>query len=172
MERVAEFYKVSFNQFEKDYKNLNPNSVLTDEELRRIYDGIKLPQRATAGSAGYDFYLPYAIRLKAGEEMVLPTGIRFTCRQDYGMFLMNKSGLGSKNRFQINTCISLIDSDYYYSDNEGHILAYVIHDSRDKNAILSLPAGKSFLQGVFFKYGITESDNQTTARNGGFGSTN
>lgn len=171
MKRIAEFYKVSFTQFEKDYKELNPESKLSHAEIKDMYDKIKLPQRATTGSAGYDFYLPYPISLKSEETTTIPTGIRFQCRQDYAMFFMSKSGLGSKNRLQLNTAISLIDSDYFYSDNEGHILAKIIHDDRNPKAVLELPAGKSFLQGVFFKYGITKSDKATGRRNGGFGST-
>lgn len=170
MDRIAEFYKVSFNQFKKDYIAINGEGV--DElTLKTMYDEIKLPKRATTGSAGYDFYLPYAISLKAGEEITIPTGIRFECQQDYAMLFMSKSGLGTKSRLQLNTCVSLIDSDYFYSDNEGHILARVIHDSRDNSALLNLPAGKSFLQGVFVKFGVTKSDDAQGVRNGGFGST-
>lgn len=170
MDRIAEFYKVSYEQFKKDYIAINGNNVV-DTELKKMYDEIKLPKRATTGSAGYDFYLPYAISLKAGEELTIPTGICFECQQDYAMLFMSKSGLGTKSRLQLNTCVSLIDSDYFYSDNEGHILARVIHDSRDKDAVLSLPAGKSFLQGVFVKFGVTKSDEAKGIRNGGFGST-
>lgn len=171
MERIAEFYKVSYNQFKKDYEVINGKNNISEDELKSMYDLIKLPKRATTGSAGYDFYLPYPIKLKAGEEITIPTGVRFECEQDYALLFMSKSGLGSKNRLQLNTCISLIDSDYFYSDNEGHILARVIHDARNADAVLELPAGKSFLQGVFIKFGITKSDNADGKRNGGFGST-
>ena len=172
MRKVAQFYKVSFLQFEKDYKALNPKSELSHADLKSLYDNIKLPLRATSGSAGYDFYLPYAITLKAGEETTIPTGIRFSCKKDWAMLFMSKSGLGSKNRLQLNTAISLIDSDYFYSDNEGHILARIIHDSRNPKDILTLPAGKSFLQGLFVRFGITYDDKACGKRNGGFGSTN
>ncbi len=171
MKRVAEFYKVSFEQFEKDYKAL-VKSDIGHAELKRIYDGIKLPARATTGSAGYDFFLPFGITLKAGEEITIPSGIRPWFKRVYGLFIMSKSGLGTKSRLQLNTCISLIDSDYFYSDNEGHMTFRIIHDSRDPKAVLTLPAGKAYLQGIFIKYGITKSDNAEGARNGGFGSTN
>ena len=170
MKRVGEFYKVSFSQFEKDYNALGCKK-LQHAQLKALYDNIKLPCRATAGSAGYDIFLPFEITLKAGEELWIPSGIRMKFRKDYGLFIMNKSGLGTKSRFQINTCISLIDSDYYYSDNEGHLIFKVIHDSRDPQAVLTLPAGKSFLQAVLFPYGITKSDKASGRRNGGFGST-
>ena len=172
MKRIAEFYKVSFSQFEKDYKEINPNSKLSHAELKAMYDNIKLPTRATTGSAGYDFFLPHEINLKAGEQIVIPTGIRFECKQDYALFMFSKSGLGNRNRLQLNTAVSIIDSDYFYSDNEGHIIACLIHDSRNPKDVLSLPAGKGYFQGVFIKYGITKSDKSTGKRNGGLGSTN
>ncbi len=172
MKRIAEFYKVSLSQFAKDYRNLFPNVNISDEELKDMYDNIKLPTRATSGSAGYDFHLPFSISLKAGEQITIPTGVRFRCEQDYALFVFSKSGLGTKNRLQLNTAVSIIDSDYFYSDNEGHMMYRVIHDNKDENAVLELAQGKGFLQGVFIQYGITESDNSAGVRNGGFGSTN
>lgn len=53
MKRIAKFEKVSFEQFKKDFqKNFNVN----DEEVKEIYNKIKLPVRATKASAGYDFF--------------------------------------------------------------------------------------------------------------------
>ncbi len=170
MKRIAEFYKVSFEQFSKDYKALV--GEIDDATLVEMYNNIKLPQRATTTSAGYDFYLPFAIKLKANEQMMIPTGIRAFMKDDYALLIMPKSGLGTKNRLQLNNTIGLIDSDYYYINNEGHILTKIIHDNRDdKAATLELPAGKSYIQGVFIKFGITRSDKVTTKRSGGFGST-
>ncbi len=171
MKRVAEFYKVSFVQFEKDYKDIFPNNQLSNAQLKTIYNNIKLPERATAGSAGYDFYLPFDISLKAGEEITIPTGVRVSCSHGWALLMMPKSGLGNKNRLHPNCIVPLIDSDYFYSDNEGHILTRIIHDTRNPKEVLSLPAGKSYVQGVFIKYGITHSDNAKAKRNGGFGST-
>ena len=172
MNRIAEFYKVSYEQFKKDYLNLFPNNNLTEEEIKTMWENIKLPQRATSGSAGYDFYLPFEISLKAGEQITIPTGIRFQCEQEYALFVFSKSGLGTKNRLQLNTTVSIIDSDYFYSDNEGHMMYRIIHDSKNLDDVLNLAQGKGFLQGVFIAYGITKGDNATGKRNGGFGSTN
>ena len=171
MEKVAEFYKVSFEQFEKDYKKIFPNNTKTRSEIEDMYNSIKLPARGTSGSAGYDFFLPFDITLKSGEEITIPTGIRFKSREDYALFVFSRSGLGTRNRLQLNTAVSIIDSDYFYSDNEGHMMYRVIHDSRCADDVLTLESGKGFIQGVFIPYGITESDNVQTKRNGGFGST-
>ena len=54
MKRIAKFHKVSFEQFKEGWMEEFPKT--TPEELEKIYEGIKLPKRATAGSAGYDFF--------------------------------------------------------------------------------------------------------------------
>mgnify|MGYP000215854214 CR=1 FL=1 len=64
--RIAKFEKVSFEQFKEGY--LDAIGQDSDEVIRSIYDALKLPKRATKGSAGYDFYAPRAITLKPGED--------------------------------------------------------------------------------------------------------
>ena len=81
-----------------------------------------------------------------------------------------RSGLGFKYRLQLNNTVGIIDSDYFYSDNEGHIFAKITNDSKEKKT-LRVEAGSGFMQGIFVEYGITVDDCVTTARNGGFGST-
>ena len=66
--------------------------------------------------------------------------------------------------------MGIIDSDYYYSDNEGHIFAKITNDSNEDKTV-ELKAGNGFMQGIFVEYGITVDDNVQTVRNGGFGST-
>ena len=86
------------------------------------------------------------------------------------LMLFPRSGLGFKYRLQMDNTVGVIDSDYYYSDNEGHIFAAITNDSRQEK-VLSLKAGDAFMQGVFMPFGITESDCAAGRRNGGFGST-
>ena len=66
--------------------------------------------------------------------------------------------------------MGIIDSDYYYSDNEGHIFSKITNDSNEGKTV-ELKAGEGFMQGIFVEYGITLDDNATEIRNGGFGST-
>ena len=169
--RIAEFYKVSFEQYKKDFEALFPDTELSNASLKEIYNNIKLPSRATTASAGYDFYLPFEINLDVGDEIMIPTGIRARFREDFALFIMPKSGLGTKSRLIMYNTAALIDADYFHSDNEGHIMIKLLYDLRNSNKPLSLPAGKSFVQGVFLPFGITESDNATGIRNGGLGST-
>ena len=52
-----------------------------------------------------------------------------------------RSGLGFKYRLQLNNTVGIIDSDYYYSDNEGHIFAKITNDSNEDKT-LSLKRAK------------------------------
>ena len=66
--------------------------------------------------------------------------------------------------------VGIIDSDYFYSDNEGHIFAKLTNDTNE-GKIVELSEGTGFMQGIFVEYGITIDDDVTEVRNGGFGST-
>lgn len=162
--RIAKFYKVSKEQYLKSFDDKN------NEEILSIYDDILLPKRATKGSAGYDFFAPFDIVLKPGETIKVPTGIRVSMEENYVLKLYPRSGLGFKYRLQLNNTVGIIDSDYYYSDNEGHIFAKITNDSNEGKT-LEIKKGQGFIQGIFVEYGITLDDDTVEVRNGGFGST-
>lgn len=167
MQRIAQFYKVSYEEFAKAYKD---DFGGTDEDIRRVYDAIELPERATSGSAGYDFHTPVDIYLEPGQTAKIPTGIRARMDEDWVLMIFPRSGLGFKFRLQLNNTVGIIDSDYYNSDNEGHIFIKITNDSNE-GKIVDLKAGAGFAQGLFIPYGITVDDAANKSRNGGFGST-
>ena len=162
MKKVAQFHKVSLEQFTQSWD--------LDGDPKAIYEQIQLPKRATKGSAGYDFFTPVAIELKPGQTIKIPTGIRVEMEENWVLKLYPRSGLGFKYRLQLNNTVVIIDSDYFYSDNEGHIFAKITNDSNEDKTV-SLEAGEGFMQGIFIEYGITFDDDATQIRNGGFGST-
>ena len=159
--RVAQFERVSFEQYKASYEGT---------ELENTYENIKLPKRATVGSAGYDFYAPFDIVLQPGETIKIPTGIRVKLEPNYVLKLYPRSGLGFKFRLQLNNTLGIIDSDYYYSDNEGHIFAKITNDTNE-GRVIEIKKGTGFMQGIFVEYAITFDDDVTEIRNGGFGST-
>ena len=167
MKRIAKFYKVSKERFTADWVDTFAQS---QEEAERVYEAIRLPKRATAGSAGYDFFAPAEFILKPGETVKIPTGIRVEMDQEWVLKCYPRSGLGFKYRLQLNNTVGIIDSDYFYSDNEGHIFAKITNDSNEDKT-LTIPADTGFMQGIFVEYGITVDDDATEIRNGGFGST-
>lgn len=168
MEKIAKFEKVSFKQFAEGYKNNFGDTP--ESELKKIYDEIKLPKRATSGSAGYDFYSTIDFKLNPGETITIPTGIRAKIVDGWVLCLFPRSGLGFKFRLQLNNTVGIIDSDYYNSDNEGHIFIKLTNDT-NMDKTVSLSRGDGFVQGLFMPFGITEDDSADGVRNGGFGST-
>ena len=135
-----------------------------------MYEEIRLPRRATKGSAGYDFFAPYPITLAPGETVKNPD--RHPCLDGGGM----GAEMLSEKRPWVQVPPSaqqygrIIDSDYYYSDNEGHIFAKLTNDTNEGKTV-ELKAGEGFMQGIFVEYGITLDDDADGIRNGGLGST-
>lgn len=168
MNRIAKFEKISLMQFSNDWCNAFPHCE--KELVKKIYEGIRLPVRATSGSAGYDFFLPDTIKLEAGEGILIPTGIRAKIQNGWVLNIYPRSGLGFKYRLQLDNTVGIIDSDYYNAENEGHIMVKMTNDGRNEK-IIFLECGKSFVQGVFLPFGITVDDETDNVRIGGFGST-
>lgn len=157
MNRIARFEYVSDTQFAAAFEGTVPPLP-------------PLPRRATVGSAGYDFFSPIPLRLAPGETVKIPTGVRCRMAEGWVLQIFPRSGLGFSYRLQLNNTVGIIDSDYYHSDNEGHIFIKITNDSNE-GKVLDLPAGSAFAQGLFVPFGITEDDEVTAIRNGGLGST-
>lgn len=164
--RIAKFEKVSWEQFLSDNKNLQQSCG--EPLIRELYNSIQLPMRKTAGSAGYDFSYPVDLTILPHSHIVFGTGIRCKVRPGWFLDMNPRSGLGFKYGIRLANTRGIIDSDYYYSDNEGHIMMKLVNDS-DKEVIIAKNSG--YCQGIFTMYGLTEDDDCQSARNGGFGST-
>lgn len=167
MKKIAKFEKVSAAQFAEAWRE----QFGSDEGAQSALAAIPLPRRATTGSAGYDFALPFDLTLKPGETAKIPTGIRAKIADGWVLMIYPRSGLGFTYRLQLNNTVGVIDSDYYHSSNEGHIFIKITNNSNE-GKVLSLRAGDSFAQGIFTPFGIVEDDETDGVRNGGFGSTN
>ncbi len=158
MKRIAKFEKISKQNF---------LASTTYEE--RCYDEYNLPRRATSGSAGYDFFAVVDFSLAPGDTITIPTGVRAKIDEGWVLKIYPRSSLGFKYRATLNNTVGIIDSDYYFSDNEGHIFVRMTNLG-DK--VMEVKKGQGFAQGIFVEYGITYDDDVTDTRNGGFGSTN
>ena len=168
MQKVARFEKVSRDNFlaamGEDY------GQYSEAEAEAMYEELKLPRRATKGSAGYDFFAPFDFTLAPGETIKIPTGIRSWMLEDWVLQIYPRSGLGFKFRLQLDNTVGIIDSDYYNSSNEGHIMIKITNNSLEGKTV-SVKQGEAFAQGVFVEYGITVDDDADGVRDGGFGST-
>ena len=167
MRRVAQFSKVSKEQFVKDWCNTFDD---TTDGAVRVYEDIKLPKRSTLYSAGYDFLSPIYISLDPGETIKIPTGIRVEMLPTFFLAIVPRSGLGFKFRTQLDNTIGIIDCDYYNADNEGHIFCKMTNDTHENKTVV-VERGQAFCQGIFLPYYITVDDEVSDVRIGGFGST-
>lgn len=168
MRRIAKFHKVSFERYLEDWQELFGDEP--EDVIMKLYEKIQLPRRATKGSAGYDFFSPQHFSLEPGKTITIPTGIRVEMEEGWVLKCYPRSGLGFKFRLQLNNTVGIIDSDYFYSDNEGHIFVKLTNDSNE-GKILNVNAGIAFMQGIFVEYGLTYDDEVEEVRNGGLGST-
>ena len=184
-DKIATFEKVSEDQYITDCLKMRSDlvsaTICADE-----YAKIKIPSRATSGSVGFDFYLPMDIHLLPGQVILIPTGIRCKMEEGYSLDIYPKSGLGFNNFTTIANTVGIIDSDYYYSSNEGHIIVKLINKGFDikysgkltgihsVESDLVRKQGQSFVQGIFHEcFGATnDNDAEMSVRNGGFDSTN
>lgn len=166
------FSKVNFKIFFKDYckaNNVSAEQMQDDDfliDIKDIYDSIKLPQRATKGSAGYDFFIPYTVDFHHKKEITIPTGIRFKCDDDKFLMCLPRSGLGFRHGMRLLNSAGIIDSDYFGADNEGHIMAKFTCEEP-----FTLEKGKAMMQGIILSYFTVDGDVADKERKGGFGST-
>ena len=130
---------------------------------------IALPKRATAGSAGYDFVSTLEVTIPAGGTALIPTGIRAEMEQGWVLLLFPRSSLGFKYGMRLSNTVGVIDSDYAFAKNEGHIMVKL---RNPLSGPVTIGRGERFCQGVFLPFGTAEEDEVLTGRTGGFGSTN
>lgn len=165
---VIKFEKISWPQFLGDWRHRNEERL---EQPAEVYGAIRLPERATAGAAGYDFFAPYAFTLHPGEQITILTGLRACMPKDVVLILAPRSGQGIRHKLQLMNTVGIIDSDYQNADNEGHIMIALYNDHPDKQAVLKVEKGQAFAQGIFLPYLLTNDDQASASRTGGFGST-
>ena len=107
MERVGRFEKVSFEQYAKDV-GVSESDMDT---LKKYYDEIQLPSRATKLSAGYDFRIPIPdVIFGGGKAVTIATGIRCKMEPGWMLALFPKSGLGFKYGTQLANTIGIVDA--------------------------------------------------------------
>ena len=157
---VARFMHVSPGRFRADWQEAFGGIALPALP--------NLPRRATAGSAGYDFFSPLSFSLAPGACVRIPTGVRARIDDGWVLMLFPRSGLGFKYRLQLNNTVGIVDADYFGARNEGHIFIKLTNAGEKT---VSIGAGEAFAQGIFLPFGLTDDDDARGERTGGFGST-
>lgn len=129
-----------------------------------------IPQRGTSGSAGYDFYASKRVEIAPGELKVIDTYIRAYMEKDEFLAIFIRSSVGIKKGLRLANCVGIIDSDYYNNPENGGHIRIALKNETEKKVVIE--PKERIAQGIFMKYLITDDDNITNIRQGGFGSTN
>ena len=143
--------------------------LIKDELLTYREEDILIPKRATKYSAGYDFYLPCNVVLKAKKKVQVKTNLKAYMKKDEVLFLFIRSSYAIKKGITLTNNVGIIDSDYFSNeDNDGEIIVSLTNNT-DKD--IYLKRGDRFIQGIFLKYLTVDGDTTTKLRKGGIGST-
>lgn len=147
--------------------------VVKDEFRKYPEKDIKLPERATINSAGYDFYCPINVEIKSNEKVKIYTDIKAKMFDYEVLFLVIRSSMGIKKELTLMNGTGIIDSDYYSNeDNDGNIILAIRNDGEET---VFIKEGERIMQGIFLNYLITSNESEKKllkTRNGGIGSTN
>ncbi|QWB95832.1 dUTP diphosphatase [Mycoplasmatota bacterium] len=131
--------------------------------------GVTIPSRATAHSAGYDLASIEDITFNPGDIKMVPTGLKVKLPGDEALFVYPRSSLGIKKHLTMSNNVGVIDADYYNNPkNEGHIMVPLYNFGKE---IVTIEKGERIAQGIFMNYKKTEDDQSDhIVRLGGFGS--
>lgn len=137
------------------------------EKVKRLEGlDIKMPERSTKNSAGYDFFVQEDVVCKSHEITLVKTGIKSVFPADEMLLLFNRSSNPKKKGLIILNGVGVVDADYYGNpDNDGEI-GGLFYNMTNEDVILK--AGEKMMQGIFVKYGIVDDDTAEGERTGGF----
>lgn len=143
------------------------------EKVKRLEnEDIKLPERSTVNSAGYDFFAIEDVVIPAKTTVRVFTGVKCKLMPDMFLMLANRSSNPSKKSLVLMNGVGIIDADYYGNpDNDGE-MAFDFHNISTVDT--EIKKGDKLGQGIIIKFIKTDDDylsNPTTTRTGGFGST-
>ena len=163
------FEKVKKSAFVQD---INKWYGCAKEYIDDIYDNIKLPERGTEYSAGYDIRTPIGFMLEPDESVVIPTGIKAVFSEDemdtWHLQMYVRSSIGIRDGVVLMNGTGIIDSDYQFGKNDGDMVL-ALWNTSDKT--VKYKAGDRICQAVFSIHGKTTDDSATEKRTGGIGST-
>lgn len=162
-----------FTNYKKIYppEKIRGFEVVRDEFRKNKDVKIKLPQRATKFSAGYDFYSPVSVVISPHESVLIWTDVKAYMLPDEVLLLDVRSSVGIKKGLMLSNTVGVIDSDYYNNDNNDGNIGISLRNMTD--TFVEIEAGERIAQGIFVHYLVADEDvTILDERNGGIGSSN
>ena len=149
-------------------KKPQPNEVAVLVKRLPHFEGLELPQYATAGAAGMDVLAAEDVTLAPGARHAVATGLAVAIPQGFEIQVRPRSGLALKFGITVPNTPGTIDSDYrgelkVILINHGHDPFEVRRGDRIAQLVLAPVTRASWLK-------VEELD-ETLRGEGGFGST-
>jgi dUTP pyrophosphatase len=131
---------------------------------------IRLPERKTVSSAGYDIEAAASVTILPGKVELVPTGLKAHMELDEVLKLYARSSLALSRKLLIANGVGVVDQDYYNNPtNEGHILIPVYNFGTEPAIVAK---GERVAQALFEKFLTSPTEIVPQGeRSGGFGST-
>lgn len=134
------------------------------------YQKIKLPERKTKASAGYDFYVATPITIEPGDKALVETGVKAYMANDEVLKIYLRSSVAKNQSLQMPNHVGIIDADYYENPENDGAIFILVHNYG--NTPIHLEKNSRIAQGIFQKYLISDQEiKPSRPRAGGFGST-
>ena len=165
------FERVSYSAYADDVRK-HFSETIKPEKLFDSWNNIKIPERKTKYSAGYDICCPLDISIAPHSKIVVPTGIRAVFApeemESWHLQMYVRSSVGIKDEVMLSNNTGVIDPDYFQGLNEGDMMLALFNTGDN---LVQYKAGDRLCQAVFVLHGITTDDKATGQRIGGLGST-
>lgn len=132
---------------------------------------VRLPERSTGFSAGYDIFALNDATILPGTKKAFPTDVKVYMQPDEVFKLYPRSSQGIKHDLMLANTTGVIDQDYYGNeDNDGSFTVVIRNLGRHPYHVKK---GDKIAQGVFEKFLIADNDYgvELPKRIGGTGST-
>ena len=136
--------------------------------LKKLDERAVLPTRGSASAAGLDLYALDGVTVRAGETVLVHTGIALAIPEGYAGFIYARSGIATKRGLAPANKVGVIDADY-----RGEIMVALHNHGSEAQTV---DAGERVAQLVvapFLSVDLVETDvlDETERASGGFGST-
>lgn len=144
--------------------------LMLEVKIQKINKLAKLPKRMTENAAGYDLYSSNEeeIVIRAGEVVLIPTGIAIALPVNYEAQIRPRSGLALKNHIGVLNSPGTIDADY-----RGEIKIILFNFGKSDYIVSTHTRIAQMViahhESVYFN--VSEQLDETNRGDGGFGHT-